>query len=56
MDKRFTDDAVSAADHARDCQAHIFDSFDDLVIICAEKYGIRLEGLVFREETNYPSD
>ncbi|MDF2585907.1 MAG: hypothetical protein K0R33_4550 [Mycobacterium sp.] len=56
VDKRFTDDAVSAADHARDFQAHIFDSFDDLVLICAEKYCIRLEDLVFREETSYPSD
>lgn len=56
MDKQFTDDAVSVADHARDFEAHIFDSFDDLVLICAKKYGICLEDLVFREETNYPSD
>ena len=56
MDKQFTDDAVSVADHARDFQVRIFDSFDDLVRICAEEYGLCLEDLVFREQTNYPSD
>jgi hypothetical protein len=56
VDKQFASDSVSLADHAHDFRALVFDSFDDLERKCAEELGIRLEDLVLRAETNYPSN
>jgi hypothetical protein len=39
-----------------DFRALVFDSFDELELKCAEELGIRLEDLVLRAETNYPSN
>jgi hypothetical protein len=47
---------VSLADHAQDFRALVSDSFDELERKCAEELGIRLEDLVLRAETNYPSN
>jgi hypothetical protein len=56
VDKQFAGDSVSLADHAQDFRALVFDSFDELERKCAEELGIRLEDLVLRAETNYPSN
>jgi hypothetical protein len=56
VDKQFAGDAASLADHAQDFRTLVFDSFDDLELKCAEELGIRLEDLILRAETNYPSN